>query len=129
MLKEKRKVGYESDYSNGLLVVRIVGEIDHHSAVEMRQGIDAEIFESRPRKLILDLSAVDFMDSSGLGLVLGRYAAVQKVEGELVVLNPSNRVMKILRLAGAERKIKIENVDISKNTGKVQENEKRTDKE
>ena len=128
MIKEKKKGGYESDYSGGLLVVRIMGEIDHHSAVEMRSGIDAEIFERRPGKLILDLSEVDFMDSSGLGLVLGRYATVQKTGGELVVLNPSERVMKILRLAGAERMIKIENVDISKNTGKVKENEKRTDK-
>lgn len=113
MLKGKRKGGYESDYSGGLLVVRITGEIDHHSAVEMRTGIDAEIFERRPHKLILDLSSVDFMDSSGLGLILGRYAAVQKVGGELVVLNPNDGVVKILKLAGAERILKIERVDIN----------------
>ena len=77
----------------------------------MRKGIDGEIFEKKPERLILDLSAVDFMDSSGLGLVLGRYASVQKIGGELVVLNPSERVMKILLLAGAERIIKIEKVD------------------
>ena len=114
MLKEKQRGCYESDFSGGLLVIRITGEIDHHSAVEMRKGIDGEIFEKKPARLILDLSAVDFMDSSGLGLVLGRYASIQKVGGELVVLNPSERVMKILRLAGAERMIKIEKVDISK---------------
>ena len=119
MIKEKRKGGYESDYSNGLLVVRVLGEIDHHSAVGMRTGIDEEIFERRPEKLILDLSAVNFMDSSGLGLILGRYANVQKVGGELVVLNPNDGVVKILKLAGADRIIKIEKVDISKNTGKV----------
>ena len=113
MIKEKRKVGYESDYSNGLLVVRIIGEIDHHSAVSMRTGIDAEIFERRPTKLILDLSGVDFMDSSGLGLILGRYATVQKVGGELVVLNPNEGVVKILKLAGAERILKIESIDIN----------------
>ena len=118
MIKEKRRGRYESDYSGGLLVVRINGEIDHHSAVEMRTGIDGEIFERRPEKLILDLSGVDFMDSSGLGLILGRYAAVQKVKGELVVLNPNDRVMKILKLAGAERIIKIEHVDINAEKGK-----------
>ncbi len=113
MIKEKRKGGYESDYSGELLVVRITGEIDHHSAVEMRTGIDAEIFERRPEKLILDLSGVDFMDSSGLGLILGRLATMKKVGGELVVINPNDGVMKILRLAGAERIIKIERVDIN----------------
>ncbi len=113
MIKEKRRGGYESDYSGELLVVRIIGEIDHHSAVGMRTGIDAEIFEHRPKKLILDLSGVDFMDSSGLGLILGRYATIQKVGGELVVLNPNEGVVKILKLAGAERILKIERVDIN----------------
>ena len=124
MIKEKRRGGYESDFSGGLLVVRILGEIDHHSAVEMRAGIDEEIFETRPEKLILDLSAVDFMDSSGLGLILGRYAAVQKSGGDLVVLNPNHGVMKILRLAGAERIIKIENVDVSNIKGRTEKYEK-----
>lgn len=131
MIKEKRRGGYESDFSGGLLVVRIVGEIDHHSAVEMRTGIDGEIFECRPEKLILDLSGVDFMDSSGLGLILGRFATVQKVGGELVVLNPNEGVMKILKLAGAERIIKIENVDVNnlkeksrKSAGKGRRNDK-----
>lgn len=113
MIKEKRKGGYESDFSGELLVVRITGEIDHHSAVEMRSGIDAEIFERRPEKLILDLSGVDFMDSSGLGLILGRLATMRKVGGELVVINPNEGVMKILKLAGAERIIKIERVEIN----------------
>lgn len=113
MIKEKRRGGYESEFSDELLVVRIIGEIDHHSAVGMRTGIDGEIIEHRPKKLILDLSSVDFMDSSGLGLILGRYAAVQKVGGELVVLNPNDGVVKILKLAGAERILKIERVDIN----------------
>ena len=112
MIKEKQSGRYESDYSGGLLVVRIKGEIDHHGAAAMRAGIDSEILENRPAKLILDLSAVDFMDSSGLGLILGRYSVIKGIGGELVVLNPTAGVMKILSLAGAERIIKIENVDI-----------------
>ena len=113
MIKEKKKGGYESNFSGGLMVVRINGEIDHHSAVEMRTGIDAELFERHPSKLILDLSGVDFMDSSGLGLILGRLANMRKVGGELVILNPNDGVMKILKLAGAERILKIETVEIS----------------
>ena len=125
MIKEKQSGRYESEYSEGLLVVRIKGEIDHHGAVAMRKGIDEEIFEERPAKLILDLSAVDFMDSSGLGLILGRYAAMRDIGGELVVLNPSVGVTRILSLAGAERIIKIEKVDIEAERQKNKENKYR----
>jgi stage II sporulation protein AA (anti-sigma F factor antagonist) len=122
MIKEKRGGYYESEYSGGLLAVRIKGEIDHHSAVEMRGGIDGEIRERRPLKLILDLSAVDFMDSSGLGLILGRYSAIKEVGGELLVLNPNEGVMKILKLAGAERIIRIETVDVEAERQKQNKN-------
>jgi len=125
MIKEKQSGRYESEYSGGLLVVRIKGEIDHHGAVAMRAGIDGEILEERPSKLILDLSAVDFMDSSGLGLILGRYSVMKSIGGELVVLNPTAGVMKILSLAGAERIIKIENVDIEAERQKNKENKNR----
>ena len=110
MIKEKNC--FEAECSGGLLAVRILGEIDHHSALSLRQGIDALISEARPERLILDLSRVDFMDSSGLGLILGRYAEVSRIGGDMVVLNPNKNVMKILKLAGAERMIKIERVDL-----------------
>ena len=125
MIKEKQNGSYESEYSGGLLVVRIKGEIDHHGAVAMRTGIDSEILEDRPMKLILDLSAVDFMDSSGLGLILGRYSVMKSIGGELVVLNPTAGVMKILSLAGAERIIKIESVDIEAERQKNKDNKYR----
>lgn len=110
MIKEKNY--FEAEFSGGLLAVRILGEIDHHSALGLRQGIDALIVENRPSRLIIDLSRVDFMDSSGLGLILGRYAEVKKLGGDMVVLNPGKNIMKILKLAGADRMIKIERLDL-----------------
>ena len=104
---------YESAFEGEALTVRIKGEIDHHNAVRIRQSIDTEIYSARPKKLIFELSRVDFMDSSGLGLILGRFASVRDVGGELIVKNPTQNVMKILKLAGAERIIKIENDRIS----------------
>lgn len=121
MIRENLKCGYESDFSNGLLVVRISGEIDHHSAAEMRKDIDNELYEATPQKLILDLSGVDFMDSSGLGLILGRYGRMRELSGELVVLNPTEAVLKIIKLAGAERIIKIEMIDMDKELKKSKE--------
>jgi len=120
MIKEKGF--FEAEYKSGMLGVRILGEIDHHSALSLREGIDGQITEHRPEKLAIDLSKVEFMDSSGLGLILGRYATVKKFGGEMVVLNPSKGVMKILKLAGAERIIRIENVELG--DGKIEKRRK-----
>ena len=108
MIKEKRGGYYESEYSDGLLVVRIKGEIDHHSAVAVRSAIDAKLYEFRPRHAVLDLSKIDFMDSSGLGLIMGRYALMQKLGGRFSIANPNERVMKIFDLAGLGRIITVE---------------------
>ena len=61
-----------------------------------------------PQKTVLDLSGIAFMDSSGLGLIMGRYSLMQKIGGELSVMNPSKRVIDIFELAGLQRMIKIE---------------------
>ena len=90
------------------LFVRSPGEIDHHSAKALREEIDRAIFYHRPHTLVLSLSEVSFMDSSGLGLILGRLARIKELGGELVIADPNLQVMKILRLAGLEKKIRIE---------------------
>lgn len=99
---------YEIERKDGLVRVRLVGEIDHHNAVALRTELDAFIGEERPQKLALDLSGIGFMDSSGLGFVMGRYALMQRYGGELVLESPGERTMKIFELAGISRMIKIE---------------------
>lgn len=89
------------------MVVHVSGEIDHHSAVAVRTGIDAEITAQRPSRVMLELSAVDFMDSSGLGLIMGRFALIKQYGGTLAVLDPSPAVVKIMKLAGMERMVSI----------------------
>ena len=105
----KRNCLYETNFENGILEVRLRGEIDHHTAVAVRSKIDEIICEQKPRKTVLDLSEIDFMDSSGLGLIMGRYALMQRLGGELTLKNPNERVVKIFELAGLGRIIKIEN--------------------
>ena len=90
------------------LVIRLSGEIDHHSAVAVRSEIDGRIADLRPRRAVLELSGIDFMDSSGLGLIMGRYQKMRAVGGELVLREPNERVLKIFRLAGLEKIVKIE---------------------
>lgn len=94
--------------AGAFMTVRIRGEIDHHSAVEIRNGLDTLLMERRPERLYLDLSGVSFMDSSGLGLIMGRYSVMKELGGELVVLDPAPEVMTILKLAGMERLLRIE---------------------
>ena len=94
------------------LLVYLNGEIDHHSAVIIRSRIDERIIEKSPRRLVLDLSNIDFMDSSGLGLIMGRYAKVKAIGGTFAVQNPNERIVKIFKLAGLEKIVEIkENKD------------------
>lgn len=91
-----------------LLMVRLFGEIDHHSAVSMREELDRIILKERPRRLVLDLSCIEFMDSAGLGLLMGRYRLMREIGGVLAITRPNERVLKILHLAGMERFIEID---------------------
>ena len=105
----KKTCNFEYEEKDGRFCIQLVGEIDHHSAVAVRSAIDAKLYEFRPRHTVLDLSGIDFMDSSGLGLIMGRYALMQKLGGGFSVANPNERVMKIFDLAGLGRIISVEN--------------------
>ena len=99
-----------STVTDGVLYVKLSGDIDHHSAKDARESVDNLIRRNNPAELELDLSAVDFMDSSGLGLVLGRYKKQTDMGGKMKIVNPTKRVMQILQLAGVEKIIKIERI-------------------
>lgn len=101
------KASFVCDTAGKSLTVYIRGEIDHHTAVSVRNGIDAILFEKRPSQLRLDLSGVGFMDSSGLGLIMGRLSVMKNLGGGLLLLNPSPETMRILSLAGMERLVPI----------------------
>ena len=90
------------------MLCSIHGDIDHHNARMIRMQIDDELYKQRPRKLTLDLSRVEFMDSSGLGLILGRFNKASEIGTEFTLLNPADSVRKILDVAGIARVIKIE---------------------
>ena len=90
------------------LTIYLEGDIDHHSARQIRSRIDTRVYIQRPDELVLDLSRVCFMDSSGLGLILGRYAKAVELGIAFKVANPTPEIRRILDLAGTERLIKIE---------------------
>ncbi len=89
--------------SNPLSVSALLsGEIDHHTAAAMRADIDAAAAAQQPKILRLDFAEVSFMDSSAVGLVMGRYRLLQGWQGRLEVTNLSERNYKMMRLAGMQ---------------------------
>ncbi len=85
------------------LTASLSGEIDHHSARGAREKLDTALFKHRPEELVLDLFNVNFMDSAGLGLILGRVALCEELGIRVRLLRLSPRVRKILAIAGLER--------------------------
>lgn len=114
---------FRADFRDGTLHVVLEGEIDHHSAVGVRGEIDRMIYEKRPKRLELELSRIGFMDSSGLGLVMGRYSLIRDLGGEMVVQNPSAAIMRIFKLAGMDRLIRIETFETPVQTEAAQKTE------
>ena len=89
--------------SSGTLKVILPPEIDHHSAKPIREKTDTEVFRYSPKILILDFSAVRFMDSSGIGLILGRAELCSDMGARIKLVGLSSMQMKLVRLSGIER--------------------------
>lgn len=94
------------------LFADIAGEIDHNSVSELREKTDEHLYRFRPKMLIVNFSQVSFMDSSGLGFVVGRVRLLKELGGCVKVIGADRRTMKIFTLAGLERlpNLKIEGV-------------------
>lgn len=93
---------------NSCLIAILSGELDHHSVRRIREEIDTAITEQQPSSLTLDFHEVTFMDSSGIGLILGRCKVMGGIGGFTVVRNPPPHIKRIMRLSGVERLAKIE---------------------
>ena len=99
----RNKYGFETRSRDGLLCIYLYGEIDHHRAVSVRSQIDEALFTRMPKKLVIDVGRVDFMDSSGLGLIMGRLAKAKEIGASLILRNPSARVTRMIKMAGLDR--------------------------
>lgn len=102
------------EVNGSALILTVVGDIDHHSAKGIREAIDAELFYHRPKTLYLVLSEVSFMDSSGLGLILGRYTRMKELGGRMILVEPTKQIEKILALAAMDKTLPIEKKPIKK---------------
>lgn len=91
--------------SGSVVIAYLIGEIDHHTASQVRESIDNAIMSKKPTHLIIDFRNVTFMDSSGIGLVMGRYRLLQSLSSTatLEIKNVTVQVKKIMELAGLGR--------------------------
>lgn len=90
------------------LVAALSGEIDHHQTEQLRELIDSEAARIRPQELVLDFSQVTFMDSAGIGLILGRYRWMQELGGMVRITHISRQMEQILVLSGIHQLVQVE---------------------
>ena len=99
---------YEKDK---LLVFRIADEIDDFSVQKIRRRADYEIERYMPKKVVFDFNCVTFMDSAGIGLIIGRYKFAKMLGGTVELANLTNSIKRIFEMSGILRLIPITNLE------------------
>lgn len=83
-----------------LLLIKITEEIDHHSTEKIRRKADIEITRYMPRKVVFDFNKVSFMDSAGIGMIIGRYKIANMLGGVVEMINVKPSIKKIFEMSG-----------------------------
>lgn len=89
------------------LLVEITEEIDHHTTEKIRREIDNDITRFMPRKVIFDFDKVSFMDSAGIGMIIGRYKMINMLGGVTQMKNVKQSIKKIFEMSGVVKIIPI----------------------
>jgi len=82
------------------LIASFSGELDHHFAEYARNKIEGELLKATTRDVIFDFSGLSFMDSSGIGVIVGRYANIKKLGGKAAIICKDNKIRRILEISG-----------------------------
>lgn len=93
---------------NSVLLIRLKGELDHHTAEQLRQQAEHTIDQHEIKHIILNLEELHFMDSSGLGVILGRYKKIKKNNGEMIICALSPAVKRLLEMSGLFKIVQVE---------------------
>ena len=91
------------------LIVGIIGELDHHTAEYLRQKVDEEIIKAAIKNIVFDFSKVGFMDSSGVGAIMGRYKNIRKLNGKAAIINANAQIKRIFEMSGLTKIVGIYN--------------------
>lgn len=88
-------------------MIKLTGELDHHFATEAKSKIDEKLKNGQIKNLTFDMGKLDFIDSSGIGFIIGRYKLIKKNDGKLEIINASHKIRKILDMSGVGKIINI----------------------
>ena len=94
-------------YADGKLCIALQGELDHHSARQAMSGIAEAIDATLPRQVLLDMSKLSFMDSSGIAVIVRSYKKMRDAGGRMYIENPQPQPLKVLDASGIDRMIPI----------------------
>ncbi len=89
------------------LMVKLPEEIDHHQAGYISKSVDKLLLEGRANSVVFDFEATRFMDSSGIGLIAGRYKKVVCFDGKVYAINVDKHIKRILYMSGLDKMIEI----------------------
>ena len=95
------------DSQNNTLIVQLDGDLDHHSATLIREEIDQSIIYYNASKLIFDLKNLSFIDSSGIGIIMGRYKLMQERSGQVSLAGINMRTNKLINVSGLRKIIPV----------------------
>lgn len=101
-------MGVALHLSGDKLTASLSGEIDHHNSTALREAIDGKVAQTQPSELVLDFSQVTFMDSAGIGLILGRYRWMDQLGGGVRITHIPPRLEQLLVLSGIHRLVQVE---------------------
>ena len=97
----------EINMTGEVLTAYLSGEIDHHTAREMRETVDRAIELNLPTLVVLDFSGIGFMDSSGIGFIMGRYRNLTRIGAALHISNAPPQIRKMMKLAGMDQLVSL----------------------
>ena len=89
------------------LLVRLCGELDHHTAAKVKEEVDRMILSTNAVNIIFDFSDLLFMDSSGIGVIMGRYKKVRTLGGRVAAFGVNAQVLRIMEMSGIDKIIKL----------------------
>lgn len=89
------------------LCIKMPGEVDHHGAATIRECVDQLILDDKVKNIVFDFENTTFMDSSGLGIIIGRYRKISCFGGKVYAINASERIGRLLRASGMSSIIEI----------------------
>lgn len=115
-------MNFEMNLIGSALVVKVGGELDHHFAEEIRTRIDNTLVMKPVKMVLFDLNKLTFMDSSGIGMLMGRYKTISQLGGRAWIMCTNPSVSKILEMSGIYKYIK-KCIDGNNIIGKDDDNE------